>query len=64
MGQKVNPIGLRLIRNQKWRSRWFANKQEFGDLLIEDRKIRTSLREKPACLGASQFKIRDRKSVV
>ena len=58
MGQKVNPIGLRLIRNQKWRSRWFANKQEFGDLLIEDRKIRTSLREKPACLGASQFKIR------
>lgn len=58
MGQKVNPIGLRLIRNQKWRSRWFANKQEFGDLLIEDRKIRTSLRDKPACLGASQFKIR------
>jgi len=58
MGQKVNPIGLRLIRNQKWRSRWFANKQEFGDLLIEDRKIRNYLRDKPACVGASQIKIR------
>ncbi|MEM1282733.1 MAG: 30S ribosomal protein S3 [Chlamydiota bacterium] len=58
MGQKVNPIGLRLIRNRKWRSRWFANKQEFGDLLIEDRQIRNYLRKKPACVGASIFKIR------
>lgn len=58
MGQKVNPIGVRLIRNRAWRSRWFANKQEFGDLLIEDRQIRSYLRKKPACLGTSQIKIR------
>jgi small subunit ribosomal protein S3 len=58
MGQKVNPIGLRLIRNRNWRSRWFANKQEFGDLLIEDHRIRTYLRKRPACVGASLFKIR------
>ena len=30
MGQKVNPIGLRLSLNKKWQSKWFANKQDFG----------------------------------
>lgn len=58
MGQKVNPIGVRLIRNKKWRSGWFANKQEFGDLLIEDFQIRKYLLKRPACVGASQIKIR------
>ncbi|MCB1111378.1 MAG: 30S ribosomal protein S3 [Chlamydiales bacterium] len=58
MGQKVNPIGLRLIRNRNWRSRWFANKQEFGDLLIEDHKIREFLVKKSACQGASKIVIR------
>ena len=29
MGQKVNPIGLRLSLNKKWQSRWFANKKDF-----------------------------------
>ena len=33
MGQKTSPIGFRLIRNKKWRSVWFANKQEFGSQL-------------------------------
>lgn len=43
MGQKVNPIGMRLGINRTWDSRWYANKNEFGDLLQEDLKIRTML---------------------
>lgn len=58
MGQKTNPIGFRLIRNRKWRSSWYANKQEFGTLLVEDHKIRNALIKKPICLGTSQIKIR------
>lgn len=40
MGQKVNPIGMRLGINQTWESRWFASKTEYGSLLHEDLKIR------------------------
>ena len=40
MGQKVNPIGLRISVNKNWRSRWFAGKKEFADLLQEDIRIR------------------------
>jgi hypothetical protein len=40
MGQKVNPIGLRLGINRTWDSRWFAGKNEYGKLLHEDIKIR------------------------
>jgi small subunit ribosomal protein S3 len=40
LGQKVNPIGLRLALNKDWRSRWFADKRDFGKLLHEDIKIR------------------------
>ena len=43
MGQKVNPIGLRLGINRTWDSRWFAGKAEYGTLLHEDIKIRASL---------------------
>ena len=45
MGQKVNPIGLRLGINRTWDSRWFANKGEYGKLLHEDMKIRQTLME-------------------
>jgi small subunit ribosomal protein S3 len=45
MGQKVNPNGLRLGINRTWDSRWFANKGEYGKLLHEDMKIRSSLME-------------------
>lgn len=58
MGQKANPISFRLIRNKNWRSKWYANKQEFGKLLVEDFKIREFLLKKPACVGTSQIKIR------
>ena len=43
MGQKINPIGLRLGINRTWDSRWFANKAEYGKLLQEDIKIRETL---------------------
>ena len=43
MGQKVNPVGLRLGINRTWDSRWFANKGEYGQLLHEDIKIRKML---------------------
>ena len=45
MGQKINPIGLRLGINRTWDSRWYANKGEYGDLLQEDLKIRRTLME-------------------
>ena len=43
MGQKINPIGLRLGINRTWDSRWFANTGEYGKLLQEDIKIRKYL---------------------
>lgn len=48
MGQKVNPLSFRLVRTRNWRSKWFANKKEFGDLLIEDELIRRFLMKKQA----------------
>lgn len=43
MGQKINPIGLRLGINRTWDSRWFAAKGEYGQLLHEDMAIRAAL---------------------
>ena len=40
MGQKVRPTGFRVGVMETWRSRWYAPKREFGDLLLEDFKIR------------------------
>lgn len=46
MGQKTNPIGFRIAVTKDWRSKWYADKKEFGKLLSEDRKIRTLLKKK------------------
>ena len=46
MGQKTNPIGLRVPVNREWRSKWYANKKDFGGLLVEDIAIRTALKKK------------------
>jgi len=43
MGQKVNPIGLRLGINRTWDSRWYAAKADYGPMLHEDFKIREEL---------------------
>jgi small subunit ribosomal protein S3 len=44
MGQKVNPVGFRTGIMIGWKSRWYASKKEFADLLIEDKKIRTYIK--------------------
>jgi small subunit ribosomal protein S3 len=46
MGQKTNPIGLRVGVNKDWRSKWYSDKKDFGRLLSEDRKIRETLKKK------------------
>jgi small subunit ribosomal protein S3 len=46
MGQKTNPIGLRIAVTKDWRSKWYAEKREFGTLLVEDQKIRELLKKK------------------
>ena len=45
MGQKVNPIGLRLGINRTWDSRWYSGKGDYGKLLHEDMQIREDLSE-------------------
>lgn len=57
MGQKVNPVSFRLIKNKNWKSKWYANKQEFGDQLIEDQMIRSYLIKKLPQAGVSSFRI-------
>lgn len=46
MGQKVNPIGFRIAVDKQWRSRWFANKRQFGILLAEDLMIREMVKRR------------------
>ncbi|HAH10506.1 MAG TPA: 30S ribosomal protein S3 [Alphaproteobacteria bacterium] len=55
MGQKVNPIGLRLGINRTWDSRWFADRREYGQLLLEDFKIRDYLKTKLKAAGVSRI---------
>jgi small subunit ribosomal protein S3 len=46
MGQKVNPVAFRTGIMEGWKSRWYASKQEFRDLLLEDYKVRKFVKEK------------------
>ena len=55
MGQKVNPIGLRLGVNRGWDSIWFAKKKEFGKYLIEDFKIRQYIKKSITNSGVSEI---------
>ena len=55
MGQKVNPIGLRLGINRGWDSIWFAKKNEYGKLLIEDYKIRDYIKKNVVNSGVSEI---------
>ena len=45
MGQKVHPIGFRVGITEPWRSRWYANKKDFGALLQEDQQIRKFIKK-------------------
>ena len=55
MGNKTNPIGLRLAVNKDWASKWYADKKEFASYLTEDRAIRDLLKSKLS--GAAVTKI-------
>jgi len=55
MGQKINPIGLRLGINRTWDSRWFADGAAYGDLLLEDLELRKMLEKRLAGAGVSRI---------
>jgi len=57
MGQKVNPIGLRVGINRTWDSRWYAGDGDFADMLHEDIRIRDFLHQKLAQAGVSKVVI-------
>ncbi len=46
MGQKVNPIGLRVTVNKNWRSRWYSEKKTYGDFFHEDLIIRDVVKKR------------------
>jgi small subunit ribosomal protein S3 len=57
MGQKVSPTGFRTGIMMDWQSRWFANKQDFAELLVEDQKIRKFIKERYGRSGISKIEI-------
>ena len=64
MGQKVNPHGIRVGIIKNWDSRWFANKRDFGDTLVEDYNLRKTLKKQLYSAGISKIEIeRDGKRV-
>jgi small subunit ribosomal protein S3 len=65
MGQKVRPTGFRTGIMVDWSSTWYANKQDFSELLVEDFKIRQFIKKKYGGSGISKVKIhRTREKVV
>lgn len=52
MGQKVNPIGLRLGVNKTWKSKWYVDPREYADTLHEDLRLRKELLNAPETKGA------------
>ena len=57
MGQKVNPHGLRVGVIKDWDSRWFAKDNVFGDILVEDYKLRTWLKQTLFSAGIPRIEI-------
>ncbi len=55
MGQKVNPIGFRTGIMIGWKSRWYASKKEFADLLVEDHRIRRFIRDRKDRGGKAMY---------
>ncbi|MDR3204299.1 MAG: 30S ribosomal protein S3 [Deltaproteobacteria bacterium] len=56
MGQKTHPLGFRLGVIKTWGSRWYA-KRDFGQLVVEDKKIRDYVKKKLEAAGVSQIEI-------
>ena len=57
MGQKVNPHGLRVGVIKDWDSRWFANKSDFGDTLVEDYNVRNYIKKSLYAAGVPRIEI-------
>lgn len=57
MGQKVNPVGIRLGIVKDWASRWYASAKEFSDTLCADIKVRDFLQKKLSQAGISRIQI-------
>ncbi len=57
MGQKVHPYGFRLGYTKDWRSRWFAKKKDYADLLHEDIELRDKIRDRLQHAGISRIDI-------
>lgn len=57
MGQKVNPHGLRVGVIKDWNSKWYANKGDFADNLVEDNKVRTFVKKELFAAGISKVEI-------
>lgn len=57
MGQKVSPHGLRVGVIKDWDSKWYANKKNFADYLIEDNKVREFVKKKLYLAGISRILI-------
>jgi small subunit ribosomal protein S3 len=56
MGQKVNPVGFRTGVMCGWKSRWYASKHDFSDLLIEDFKVRQFIKDNPDPKRQQQYR--------
>ena len=54
MGQKVNPIGMRLQVNRTWDSRWYADTKDYGDLLLEDLRMRDFIKGECSQAGVAR----------
>ncbi|MDA3939262.1 MAG: KH domain-containing protein, partial [Spirochaetia bacterium] len=52
MGQKVNPIGMRLGINKTWKSKWYVDPREYAETLHEDLMLRKVMMEAPETKGA------------
>ncbi len=57
MGQKVHPTSLRIGITENWRSRWYAGKKKFGQLLVEDQKIRKYIKKNYRFTGIPKIEI-------
>lgn len=57
MGQKVNPVGIRLGIVKDWASRWYASAKEYSDILYSDLKVRDYLRKRLSQAGISRIQI-------
>ncbi len=57
MGQKVHPVSFRLGITEEWRSRWYARKKDFGNLVVADQKVRDFVKKNYTFAGMARIDI-------